>query len=61
MPVIHDISVWLGFGSHPADINRFRSHTGVPVMGIVPFVTSPHKGRFVVFLKWLFIGYFMFG
>ena len=26
--------------------------------GIVPFVATPLKGRFVVFLKWLFIGYF---
>ena len=26
--------------------------------GIVPFVTSRHKGRFVVLLKWLFKGYF---
>ena len=28
---------------------------------IVPFVTSPHKGQFDVFLKWLFIGYFRLG
>ena len=26
---------------------------------VVPFVTSLHKGRFVVFLKRLLIGYFM--
>ena len=25
--VIHDFSVWLGTGSNPADVNRFRSHT----------------------------------
>ena len=29
--------------------------------GIVPFVTTPLKGRFVVFLKWLLIGYFWLG
>ena len=29
--------------------------------GIVPFVTSRHKGRFVVFLKKLFIDYFKLG
>ena len=23
------VSVWLGTGSNPADINRFRSHTGI--------------------------------
>ena len=25
---IHDFSVWLRTGSYPADINRFRIHTG---------------------------------
>ena len=25
---IHDFSVWLKTGSNPANINRFRSHTG---------------------------------
>ena len=25
---IQDFSVWLRIGSNPADINRFRSHTG---------------------------------
>ena len=30
-------------------------------LGIVPFVASPLKGRFVVFLKWLLIGYFGLG
>ena len=28
---IHDFSVWLKTGSKPADINRFRSHTGKPI------------------------------
>ena len=28
---------------------------------IVPFVATPLKGRFVVFLQWLFIGYFRLG
>ena len=26
---IHDFSVWLITGSNPADINRFRSNTGI--------------------------------
>ncbi len=26
--------------------------------GIVPFMATPLKGRFIVFLKWLLIGYF---
>ena len=25
---IHNFSVWLGTGFNPADLNRFRSHTG---------------------------------
>ena len=29
--------------------------------GIVPFMTTPLKGRFVVYLKWLLIDYFRFG
>ena len=31
------------------------------IMGIVPSMAMPLKGRFVVFLKWLFIGYFRLG
>ena len=29
--------------------------------GIVPFVTTPSKVRFVVFLQWPLIGYFRLG
>ena len=29
--------------------------------GIVPFVATPRKGRYVVFLKWLLISYFRLG
>ena len=25
---VHDFSVWMRTGSNPADIDRFRSHTG---------------------------------
>ena len=31
------------------------------MLGIVPFVATLLKGRFVVFLKWLLIGYFRIG
>ena len=31
---IHDILVWLGTGSIPADINRFQSHTEKSLVGI---------------------------
>ncbi len=31
------------------------------ITGTVPFVATPLKGRFVVFLKWLFVGYFILG
>ena len=30
-------------------------------LGIVPFVATPFKGRFVLFFKWLLIGYFRLG
>ena len=30
-------------------------------LGIVPFVATPLKGRYVVFLKWIFIDYFRLG
>ena len=36
-------------------INRIKSEERL--LGIVPFVATPLKGRFVVFLKWLLIGY----
>ena len=29
---IHDISVWLRTDSNPADVNRFRSHTGKDIL-----------------------------
>ena len=35
--------------------------TIIEFWGIVPFVATLLKGRFVVFLKWLFTGYFRLG
>jgi len=29
------VSVWLGTGSYPMDINRFGSHTGIVIYRIV--------------------------
>ena len=40
----------------------FKSRGEVALISdIVPFVATPLKGRFVVFLKWLLIGYFRLG
>ena len=43
--MLHDFSVWLGTGSNPVDINRFRSFTGKKILNIYLINCAPGDRR----------------